>query len=101
LIYYIYFLFLNKSNIVKQKNNHSKANDILIDGIIDLIQKENISVRNIIKLWIIQIRARELFDFLKQKEVFEIKDNNKNIKIYNFEKLKNISINDIKSIIYK
>lgn len=100
-----WFLKTNKIielNIVKkQKNNFNKTNDILVDGIIGLIHKENVSVRNLIKLWIVQIRARELFNFFKDKEVFEIKDYNKNSKIYNFEKLKDISINDIKSIIYR
>ena len=61
------------------------------DKIIDLIYQKNLSVRNLIKLWIIQIRAREIFSFLKEKEVFVISEHNKNHKIYNYDKLKNIS----------
>ena len=61
------------------------------DKIIDLIYQKDLSVRNLIKLWIIQIRAREVYDFLKEKEIFVISEHNKNHKIYNHDKLKNIS----------
>ena len=90
------FLHLSSSlkiEITKNKED-IKDGDIKKDitqKIFDLIQNKNLSVRNLIKLWIIQIKARELYNFFKQKEIFVINENNKNEKIYNFEKLKNIS----------
>ena len=61
------------------------------DKIIDLIYQKDLSVRNLIKLWIIQIRAREVYDFLKEKEIFVISEYNKNQKTYNNDNIKNIS----------
>jgi len=61
------------------------------DKIIDLIYQKDLSVRNLMKLWIIQIRAREIYNFLKEKNVFYISENNHNHKLYNYDNLKNIS----------
>ncbi len=72
----------------------------LIDKIVDLIINKNLSVRNLIKLWIIQIRARSLYDFLKEKEVFVVDNNNRNEKIYFFENIKKISKKEIKEILW-
>jgi len=69
------------------------------DKIIDLIYQKDLSVRNLIKLWIIQIRAREIFSFLKEKEVFSISEKNHNHKLYNYDKLKNISKEALNTII--
>lgn len=63
----------------------------IFDKIIDLIYRKELSVRNLIKLWIIQIRAREIYNFLKEKEIFVISEYNKNHKIYNHDNIKNIS----------
>ena len=62
----------------------------IIDKILDLIINKNLSVRNLIKIWIIQMRARELYNFLKEKEVFVVDNNNRNEKIYFFENIKKI-----------
>lgn len=69
------------------------------DKIFDLIYKKDLSVRNLMKLWIIQIRAREIYSFLKEKEVFSISENNHNHKIYNNDNLKNISKNELDVLI--
>lgn len=63
----------------------------IYDKIINLIFKKELSVRNLINLWIIQIRAREIYNYLKEKEVFFISENNHNHKVYNLENIKNIS----------
>lgn len=68
----------------------------LIDKIFDLIMNKNLSIRNLIKIWIIQIKARKVYKYLKEKEIFIIDENNNNEKIYNFENIKNISKDDIK-----
>lgn len=70
------------------------------DKIFDLIYKKDLSVRNLMKLWIIQIRAREIYSFLKEKEVFSISENNNNHKIYNNDNLKNISKKNLNTIIW-
>ena len=71
----------------------------IYDKIFDLIYKKDLSVRNLIKLWIIQIRAREIYKFLKEKEVFIISENNHNYKTYDIEKYKKIWKNWINEII--
>lgn len=69
------------------------------DKIIDLVYKKDLSVRNLIKLWIIQIRAREIYNFLKEKEVFSISENNHNEKLYNYDNLNNIPKEALNTII--
>lgn len=81
-----------------QKIIEKKEMDI-IDKIVDLIINKNLSVRNLIKIWIIQIRARALYDFLKEKEVFIVDDNNRNEKIYFFENIKKIKKKEIEWIL--
>lgn len=90
-----YEWFIKTGEIIKIKWETKTNENTLLNKIISLIYKKDISVRNLIKLWMSQIRARELFNFLKEKEVFKIQEDNKNIKTYDFEKLKNISKNDI------
>lgn len=82
-----------------QKTIENKKTD-LIDKIVDLILNKNLSVRNLIKIWIIQIRARALYDFLKEKEVFIVDNNNRNEKIYFFENIKKIRKRDIEEILW-
>jgi hypothetical protein len=41
------------------------------------------------------MRARALYDFLKEKEVFIVDNNNRNEKIYFFENIKKIRKKDI------
>ena len=72
----------------------------IIDKILDLIINKNLSVRNLIKIWIIQIRARALYDFLKEKEVFIVDNNNRNEKIYFFENIKKIKKKEIEEILW-
>lgn len=69
------------------------------DKIFDLIYKKDLSVRNLMKLWIIQIRAREIYNLLKEKEVFVISEYNKNHKIYNNDNLKYIPKNQLNLLI--
>lgn len=73
-----------------------EKNKDLIDKVFGLIMNKNLSVRNLIKTWIIQIKARKIYKYLKEKKVFVIDENNNNQKIYNFENIKNISKDDIK-----
>jgi len=82
-----------------QKIIEKKEIDI-IDKIVDLIINKNLSVRNLIKIWIIQIRARSLYDFLKEKEVFIVDNNNRNEKIYFFENIKKIKKKEIEEILW-
>lgn len=97
----------NSENWYKKTNNFisiwNQKKEIvwktISDKIIDLIYKEDLSVRNLMKIWIIQIRAREVYNFLKEKEVFVISDYNKNHKIYNLDKLEKISKEAFNSIL--
>lgn len=60
----------------------------LYEKIIDLATKNELSVRNLIKLWIKQNRARKFYDILKEKEIIVISEYNNNSKKYDIEKLK-------------
>lgn len=91
--------FIKTCETIKIRWEPKTNENTLLDKIISLISKKDVSVRNLIKLWMPQARSRELFNFLKEKEVFKIEENNKNIKTYNFEKLKNISKNDIEKFL--
>ena len=83
-----------KENI---KKDYTKLS--IYQKIILLIKNEKLSVRNLIKIWIIQIRAREIYNFLKEKWVFEISKYNNNNKIYHLENINNFTENDINAII--
>lgn len=84
---------------LESKKQVKKELDLTVQ-IYELIKNKDLSVRNLIKLWIIQIRARKLYNFLKEKEVFIISDYNKNNKVYNFDNLNKIEENEIKAILY-
>lgn len=93
--------FIKTLNYIKISNKKKKINlKTIYDKIIDLIYKKDLSVRNLIKLWIIQIRAREIYNFLKEKEVFIISEYNNNSKRYIFDNIKNFSKNDIDDILH-
>ena len=83
-----------KENI---KKDYTKLS--IYQKIILLIKNKKLSVRNLIKIWIIQIRAREIYNFLKEKWVFEISKYNNNNKIYHLENINNFTENDINAII--
>lgn len=59
----------------------------IYDKIYNLAENNNLSVRNLIKLWIKQIKARKFYEFLKEKEIIVISKYNNNNKKYNLEKL--------------
>jgi hypothetical protein len=86
------WFLISKTPIKISKTEKEKD---IVDKIFDLIMNKNLSVRNLIKIWIFQIKARKIYKFLKEKEIFFIDENNQNEKIYNFENLKNISKSDI------
>lgn len=87
------WFLISKSPIKIKKLEKEKD---FTDKVFDLIINKNLSVRNLIKIWIIQIKARRIYKFLKWKWIFVIDENNQNEKIYNFENIKNISKDDIK-----
>jgi hypothetical protein len=103
------FLYDSKNNEIWFQNTNSfikiwtQKKEIvwktISDKIIDLIYKKDLSVRNLIKLWIIQIRAREIYNFLKEKEVFSISEKNHNHKLYNSDNFKTISKETLNTII--
>lgn len=84
---------------LESKKQIKKELDLTVQ-IYELIKNKDLSVRNLIKLWIIQIKARKLYEFLKNKEVFIISQFNKNSKIYNMDNLNKIEENEIKAILY-
>jgi len=95
--------FIYSKNIIRipeKKENNQNTEDNIFNKILELILNKNISVRNLIKLWIPQIRARELFNFFKINKIFEISEKNNNHKIYNFNEMKKISKKDIETILY-
>jgi len=59
----------------------------IYDKIYNLAENNNLSVRNLIKLWIKQIKARKFYEFLKEKEIIVISKYNNNNKKYDLEKL--------------
>lgn len=71
----------------------------LYEKIWDLIEKKKMSVRNLIKLWISQSRARELYKFLKEKLVIIISENNHQHKTYFIEEYRKIWDDVINNII--
>jgi hypothetical protein len=81
-----------KSKIKKQKNKYKEIEKLIIE--------ENLSVRNLMKIWIIQIRAREFYNFLKEKWVFEISKYNNNHKKYYLDNFLEIEKNLIISKIW-
>jgi len=84
------FIKLHKINKKKEIDRYSEIEKLIID--------RKLSIRNLIKIWIIQIRARKLYKFLKEKWVFEISKYNNNEKIYyldNFLEIEKIEINQI------
>lgn len=92
--------FQDTKNFIKIWNQKKEVVwKTIYDKIIDLIYQKDLSVRNLIKLWIIQIRAREIYNFLKEKEIFVISEYNNNHKLYNYDKLKNISKEALETII--
>lgn len=96
--------FIYSKNIIRipeKKENNQNTEDNIFDKIINLILNKNLSVRNLIKLWIPQIRARELFNFFKINRIFEISKTNNNYKIYNLSEIKKISKKDIETILYR
>lgn len=88
----------NTIEIYSPKAENRQRN--LYEKVLNLIISKDISVRNLIKLWIIQIRARELYNFLKEKSIFEISKYNNNHKIYYLDNLKLISKKELESLIY-
>lgn len=62
----------------------------IYDKIYKLAENDNLSVRNLIKLWIKQIKARKFYHFLKEKEVIIISKYNNNNKKYDLDKLSQI-----------
>lgn len=93
--------FLKSRKFLKfqeQKVDQLEKNDF--ERILDLIYAEEISVRKIMKLWIRQKAAREIYAYIKNLGIFSLhlEDNNK--KKYYFENLHFIEKEDIEEIIH-
>lgn len=99
--WYIYTdnIKINLKNYLIDEN--IKKDDLIFLEIIWLIENKNISVRNLIKLWLKQNISREIFDYLKEIEIFIISKNNLNNKIYNFDNLNKINKSYLKAKINK
>jgi len=63
----------------------------LHDEIILLVEKRELSVRKIMKLWITQKISREIYEYLKDIGVFSINPENNTEKVYNPEMLENFT----------
>ncbi len=58
------------------------------EEIFNLAKNDNLSVRNLIKLWLKQTRARNIYNFFKDEWVIEISEYNNMSKKIDIEKLK-------------
>lgn len=59
----------------------------IYDKIYDLAKNDNLSIRNLMKLWIKQTKARNIYTFLKENKIIVISKNNNNDKKYDLDKL--------------
>jgi len=81
--------YIKTGNIIKmQKRELEKT---LHDEIILLVEKRELSVRKIMKLWITQKISREIYEYLKDIGVFSINPENNTEKVYNPEMLENFT----------
>lgn len=81
--------YIKTGKIIKmQKKELEKT---LHDEIILLVEKRELSVRKIMKLWISQKMSREIYEYLKEIWVFSINPENNTEKVYNPEMLENFT----------
>ncbi len=83
--------YIKTNSYIKLNNlipNQTNKKDELLINVINLIKNKNISVRNLMNLWIHQGGARNLYEFFKNKNVFKISEYNQNHKTYNLEEAK-------------
>ena len=73
----------------------------LHDEIILLVEKRELSVRKIMKLWISQKMSREIYEYLKEIWVFSINPENNTEKVYNPEMLENFTKEVLNEMIWE
>lgn len=93
--------FLEYSPPKKEEKKSIFLWNSLYDKIWRLIENNKFSVRNLINFWISDKYSRELYDFLKEKEVLVISKYNHTHKTYNIENYINIWGKWINNIISK
>lgn len=77
--------YLKTWNFIKFKEWETRIS--IFDKIINLIKQKDFSVRNIQKLWITQLKSRNIYWYIKELWIFEINNENNNHKIYHFDRL--------------
>ncbi len=90
-----------KSNWLISIFSNKKVNnkEIILKKILLMLKQKNISVRKLIKIWLTQTKARKIYNFLKENNIFIISKFNQMNKKYYLEKLDKTKINTIYKLI--
>lgn len=82
--------YIKIKTMVEFEDNINNKNKTMKNKILDLALNNSLSVRNLIKLWLNQTRARNLYSYFKEEWVIQISEYNNMNKKIDIEKLKNL-----------
>lgn len=93
--------FFKTWDYIKFENKSKDFKKSLYENIILLITEKKISVRKLMKLWITQKKAREVYTYIKNLWIFNIDEWDNNKKYFYLENLDLLNENEINHILWK